>query len=226
MDVHADYAQDFVQKCVAELERTGADNVGGAARPRAKTFFQRCVVGGPSQPARHRRLEVSQVRARRLRRERVAGRVQPAGLRARGPLRPEGDHERGRRAQPANPGIGWARLHEPRHRLSLLPSRLDALARAPVFQVRAGARQDPPQARQAAVGPSGAAVSGPRGRGGHAGGGAVATRGSVAGGLCPRDRRRGGASRPRPRGSRRSRSCGPSSRCCTRPTAPASRRVS
>jgi succinoglycan biosynthesis protein ExoA len=50
MDVHADYAPDFVQKCVAELERTGADNVGGAARPRAKTFFQRCVSAALRSP--------------------------------------------------------------------------------------------------------------------------------------------------------------------------------
>ena len=50
MDVHADYAPDFVQKCVAELERTGADNVGGAARPKAKTFFQRCVSAALRSP--------------------------------------------------------------------------------------------------------------------------------------------------------------------------------
>ena len=58
MDVHADYAPDFVQTCVAELERTGADNVGGAARPRAKTFFQRCVTAALAQPTRNRRLQV------------------------------------------------------------------------------------------------------------------------------------------------------------------------
>jgi succinoglycan biosynthesis protein ExoA len=50
MDVHADYAPDFVQKCVAVLERTGADNVGGAARPKAKTFFQRCVAAALRSP--------------------------------------------------------------------------------------------------------------------------------------------------------------------------------
>jgi succinoglycan biosynthesis protein ExoA len=50
MDVHADYAPDFVEKCVATLERTGADNVGGVARPKAKTFFQRCVAAALSSP--------------------------------------------------------------------------------------------------------------------------------------------------------------------------------
>jgi succinoglycan biosynthesis protein ExoA len=50
MDVHAEYAPDFVRKCVEVLERTGADNVGGAARPRARTFFQRCVAAALVSP--------------------------------------------------------------------------------------------------------------------------------------------------------------------------------
>jgi succinoglycan biosynthesis protein ExoA len=50
MDVHADYAVDFVRKCVEVLDRTGADNVGGAARPRARTFFQRCVAAALASP--------------------------------------------------------------------------------------------------------------------------------------------------------------------------------
>jgi glycosyltransferase involved in cell wall biosynthesis len=50
MDVHSDYAPDFVRQCVAALERTGADNVGGAARPIATTFFQRCVAAALCSP--------------------------------------------------------------------------------------------------------------------------------------------------------------------------------
>jgi succinoglycan biosynthesis protein ExoA len=50
MDVHADYEPDFVRACVRVLERTGADNVGGAARPRARTFFQRCVAAALASP--------------------------------------------------------------------------------------------------------------------------------------------------------------------------------
>ncbi|HLK41430.1 MAG TPA: glycosyltransferase family 2 protein [Polyangiaceae bacterium] len=50
MDVHADYAPDFVRRCIDALERTGASNVGGAARPRAKTFFQRCVAAALRSP--------------------------------------------------------------------------------------------------------------------------------------------------------------------------------
>ena len=50
MDVHAEYAPDYVSKCVETLERTGADNVGGAQRAKAKSLFQRAlcaVLGSP-----------------------------------------------------------------------------------------------------------------------------------------------------------------------------------
>jgi succinoglycan biosynthesis protein ExoA len=50
VDVHAEYAPDFVERCVAALERSGADNVGGAARPKAKSFFQRCVAAALRSP--------------------------------------------------------------------------------------------------------------------------------------------------------------------------------
>ncbi len=50
MDVHADYPPDFIRKCVEVLDRTGADNAGGAARPRAHTFFQRCVAAALASP--------------------------------------------------------------------------------------------------------------------------------------------------------------------------------
>ena len=50
VDVQADYAPDFVRQCIAALERTGADNVGGAPRPIATTFFQRCVAAAMRSP--------------------------------------------------------------------------------------------------------------------------------------------------------------------------------
>jgi glycosyltransferase involved in cell wall biosynthesis len=50
MDVHCDYARDYVRKCVEVLERTGADNVGGAARARAKTMFQRALCAALGSP--------------------------------------------------------------------------------------------------------------------------------------------------------------------------------
>ena len=43
MDVHCEYAPDYVRRCVEVLERTGADNVGGAQRARARTLFQRAL---------------------------------------------------------------------------------------------------------------------------------------------------------------------------------------
>ncbi len=50
MDVHCEYASDYVRKCVEVLERTGADNVGGAQRARAETAFQRAVCAALDSP--------------------------------------------------------------------------------------------------------------------------------------------------------------------------------
>ena len=50
MDVHAEYAADYVRQCVSVLERTGADNVGGAQRAKAKTWFQRALVAALDSP--------------------------------------------------------------------------------------------------------------------------------------------------------------------------------
>jgi cellulose synthase/poly-beta-1,6-N-acetylglucosamine synthase-like glycosyltransferase len=48
MDAHAEYALDYVRASVDALRRTGAANVGGAARPRHKGRFQQalCVALG------------------------------------------------------------------------------------------------------------------------------------------------------------------------------------
>jgi glycosyltransferase involved in cell wall biosynthesis len=50
MDVHAEYAADYVRTCVETLERTGADNVGGAQRAKAKTVFQRALCAALESP--------------------------------------------------------------------------------------------------------------------------------------------------------------------------------
>ena len=50
MDVHCEYAPDYVRRCVEVLERTGADNVGGAQRARAKTAFQRALCAALGSP--------------------------------------------------------------------------------------------------------------------------------------------------------------------------------
>jgi glycosyltransferase involved in cell wall biosynthesis len=50
MDVHADYAPNYLEKCVEVLARTGADNVGGAARCRARGRTQRSVAAALHSP--------------------------------------------------------------------------------------------------------------------------------------------------------------------------------
>lgn len=50
MDVHCEYAPDYVRRCVETLERTGADNVGGAQRAKAKTFFQKALCAALASP--------------------------------------------------------------------------------------------------------------------------------------------------------------------------------
>jgi succinoglycan biosynthesis protein ExoA len=48
MDVHSRYARDFLRQCVTVLEETGAQNVGGSARPRSEGWFQRAVCAALS----------------------------------------------------------------------------------------------------------------------------------------------------------------------------------
>ena len=43
MDVHAHYAPDYVQQCLATLLETGADNVGGPARTHARGYMQQAI---------------------------------------------------------------------------------------------------------------------------------------------------------------------------------------
>jgi cellulose synthase/poly-beta-1,6-N-acetylglucosamine synthase-like glycosyltransferase len=50
MDVHCEYATDYVRKCVEVLERTGADNAGGAQRARAETPFQQALCAALASP--------------------------------------------------------------------------------------------------------------------------------------------------------------------------------
>lgn len=48
MDVHCDYQNDYIRKCVEVLEKTGADTVGGAQRVKAITTFQRALAAALS----------------------------------------------------------------------------------------------------------------------------------------------------------------------------------
>ena len=44
MDVHSEYAPDYVRQCLAVLEETGADNVGGPARTMAEGYMQKAIA--------------------------------------------------------------------------------------------------------------------------------------------------------------------------------------
>lgn len=44
MDAHTEYAPDYVRRCIATLEETGADNVGGPALTRATGWMQRAIA--------------------------------------------------------------------------------------------------------------------------------------------------------------------------------------
>jgi glycosyltransferase involved in cell wall biosynthesis len=44
MDAHTQYASDYVQECISELERRGASNVGGPARTRAVGLMAQCIA--------------------------------------------------------------------------------------------------------------------------------------------------------------------------------------
>jgi glycosyltransferase involved in cell wall biosynthesis len=50
MDVHCEYSPSYVRKCVETMEKTGADNVGGAQRARAKSAFQRALCAALTSP--------------------------------------------------------------------------------------------------------------------------------------------------------------------------------
>jgi glycosyltransferase involved in cell wall biosynthesis len=50
MDVHTEYAPDYVRQCVSVLEETGADNVGGPARTRAEGYRQRAIAAAYHSP--------------------------------------------------------------------------------------------------------------------------------------------------------------------------------
>ena len=44
LDAHADYAVDYISKCVHYLNTTDADNVGGVAETKSKGFVGKCIA--------------------------------------------------------------------------------------------------------------------------------------------------------------------------------------
>lgn len=45
MDFHTEYSPDYVTRCIALLEETGAQNVGGPARTKARGWLARAIAG-------------------------------------------------------------------------------------------------------------------------------------------------------------------------------------
>lgn len=50
LDAHTDYASDYVCQCVKTLEKTGADNVGGPARTKARTYLEKVIAASYHSP--------------------------------------------------------------------------------------------------------------------------------------------------------------------------------
>ena len=130
---HADYAPDTCASA-RSLERTGADNAGGAARARAKT--RPACVCARSTARRRRRLALPQRRQRGLG-EAVSMAPSAAGCSRTSASTIPRHHQRGRRAQPAHhaPAGGCTVARD----TLLLPRDTSAASRA-VLQVRPGAR--------------------------------------------------------------------------------------
>lgn len=50
MDAHTEFAPDYVRQCVALMQKTGADNVGGPARTKPKTCLERAIAAAYHSP--------------------------------------------------------------------------------------------------------------------------------------------------------------------------------
>jgi len=50
MDAHTEYAKDYIRQCMVVLEQTGADNVGGPARTKAKGYVQPAICAAYHSP--------------------------------------------------------------------------------------------------------------------------------------------------------------------------------
>ena len=44
LDAHTEFAPDYVQQCVAQMQITGADNVGGPARTKPETYIEHAIA--------------------------------------------------------------------------------------------------------------------------------------------------------------------------------------
>ncbi len=138
LDIHSTYAPDCLAECLAALERSGADNVGGAwvaegrtpmQRAIARAFQSRWVVGGAR--SRDRAYEGEVDTAMDL--EKLLAARQLRALRR---LRRATGAQPGRRAQPAHPHGWWAHLPDRAHPLGLQSARITAAPVPPAAAIR------------------------------------------------------------------------------------------
>ena len=105
MDVHTEYAPDYVAECLAALQVTGADNVGGPWRAIADPARRADPGGGRGGvpvALGGRRRALARARLRRPGRHRLPRRLAAQDLRALRRLRRDPGAQPGRRAQPAH----------------------------------------------------------------------------------------------------------------------------
>jgi glycosyltransferase involved in cell wall biosynthesis len=50
MDAHTEFAPDYVRQCVAQMQTTGADNVGGPARTKPVTYIESAIAAAYHSP--------------------------------------------------------------------------------------------------------------------------------------------------------------------------------
>ena len=50
MDAHTEYASDYIRQCVEALQSSGADNVGGPARTKPRTYLERAIAAAYHSP--------------------------------------------------------------------------------------------------------------------------------------------------------------------------------
>lgn len=50
MDAHTEYSPDYIRRCVESLQATGADNVGGPARTKPRTYMERAIAAAYHSP--------------------------------------------------------------------------------------------------------------------------------------------------------------------------------
>jgi hypothetical protein len=128
MDVHADYAEDYVRRCVEVLERTAPTTPAGGAG-QGHQLLQRAVCAALASRSASAARRTATPTTRAGSRPCSTAPSAAASSRRSASTTPSGD-QRGRRAQPAHPRRRRPRLPLARHPDLVLPAQLAvALAR-------------------------------------------------------------------------------------------------